>query len=447
MDHAAVRVLKRLLWWDDTFLNGWFVEGGACLLRFCWILLLTMRSGCLLVGRLLRNRQHKSREEIFGEELHVLLQSLGPTWIKLGQLLASRPDVFPPAITAHLSLLQDQVPPFPPEALPEVLQRVLPRAAEDIFFAFSPTPVASGSIAQVHRAILRDTKQVVAVKLRRPGVDRLIHRDLLLCVGALRILSQFPALRRLPMEGVFSEIKDALEGQLDFGLEADFNRCLQEIFSEDSEISIPRLFDEWCGEEILVMEFMEDLIKFSESADEVRMASSVQIGLRALYRMLFTFGTVHCDLHAGNIFVRGSGGIVLLDTGFMNQMTLEKREQFRSFFWSITFNQGSSCAQILIDTASMQQEGFDKEAFVADITKLIDDTSRQTAENFQVARFASSLFTIQREHGLIGATEFTMAILSLLVFEGLAKRWCPELDFQQAAIPYFADMVSQSLST
>jgi ubiquinone biosynthesis protein len=226
----------------------------------------------------------------------------------------------------------------------------------------------------------------------------------------------------------------AIEQQLDLRIEAENNRHFRANLASESQVQIPALIDAYCTEAILVMEFIPDLVRIDEldwSQEEYQ--ESLLTGLRALYAMIFLHGFIHCDMHPGNFFLRRGGKVVILDTGFIARFVEEDRRYFARFFMGIATNAGKDCARILCETASRQASYFDREGFDQAVVDLIKSTAGSRAAEFQVATFAFHIFDIQRRFGLRGSTNFTMAILSLLIFEGIAKQLYPQLDFQGVA--------------
>jgi ubiquinone biosynthesis protein len=198
---------------------------------------------------------------------------------------------------------------------------------------------------------------------------------------------------------------------------------------------VPALVEELCGTSILTMEFI-DALHLPQVQDESRAREALVVALRALYRMIFVEGLIHCDLHQGNLHLLADGRAVIIDFGFIAELERADRVKFAEFFYSMAANSGVRCAQIILETASFFPSDFDYEAFEAKIVSLVNRVAGMKANEFQVTDFVVGLFDIQRRFRIRGTTAFTMAILSLLVFEGIAKRLYADLDFQQEAIPF-----------
>lgn len=378
----------------------------------------------------------RSRQQVFGRTLAELFEALGPTYIKLGQLLSTRRDILSETVTQELARLQDQLPPIPSRVLPQLFKQELGTDIEEVFSELDSSPVASASIASVYRARLRDGRQV-AIKVLRPGIGERVKADLRLLRALSGQLGRLPPLRRLPLRAAVEEFGSCLERQLDFRLEAEANRRVRAALAWEPGVSAPSLVDELCGPSILTMQFIEGLrgTRAAAAGDGTERAA-LQAALRVLYRMIFVEGFIHCDLHRGNLHFLPGGRAALIDFGFMAKLERAERLKFAEFFFAMATNDGPRCARIIHETAISSPPGLDYEAFAAEISSLVNNISGAMAGRFQVAGFVLELFNTQRRYGIVGTTAFVMAIISLLVFEGLAKDIYPELDFQREALPF-----------
>lgn len=383
----------------------------------------------------IRDRQHWML--LTGEAIAALCESLGGAWVKVAQLLSTRHDLLPPALLEPLGRLQERGRPDDLEDVEAALVEAFGGPMDEVFSHFDPVAVATGTIAQVHRARLRKDGKEVAVKVRRRRVRAAFEADLGLLAAGVRMAGRLGIGRGLPMEEAVRQVSTALHQQVDFRHEAEHNRCFQRIFAESENLRLPRLVDAWCGEAVLVMEFFQGLQRFDDSAlDEATRRRAVRIGLTALYRMIFGAGLIHCDLHPGNIQLLPSGCVALMDTGFVARLAPMQLDSFREFFLSIAGGDGETAAAVLLRTAQRVPKGLNETRYRAEVGALVERASRLRAGEFQVAAFVGGLFSIQRCHGVLGSPDFTLAILSLLVYEGMIKQWAADLDFQREAIPF-----------
>ncbi|GGP92421.1 ABC1 kinase family protein [Streptomyces melanogenes] len=364
-----------------------------------------------------------------------LTTRLGPAFIKAAQLLATRADVLPPRVCAALGRLHDQVRPVTLGAgagagETELAGFVLERGADG-----SAHPVAAGSIACVYRATAADGR-TVAVKLRRPGVARQLTADLELMRCATRLAARLPQLRDVPAVAIVDQMATAIRSQLDFPREAGLLREFRANLAEEAGLRVPAVRPELGGDGVLVMEFVEGLRRreAGELPAEVR-ERAVLTTLRGIYRMLFIDGLVHCDLHPGNLYFQPDGEVVLVDAGFTVRLDQQTRQRFAGFFLRMTLGDGEGCADVVLSTATFGPRP-DKEGFTRELAALVRANSGLAAQDFDLVSFATSLFDIQRRHGLYAAPEFVFPLLSLLVLEGTVRAFAPQVDFQREAGPY-----------
>ncbi|MFO0893291.1 MAG: AarF/ABC1/UbiB kinase family protein, partial [Isosphaeraceae bacterium] len=262
--------------------------------------------------------------------LRLVCEDLGPTFVKLGQVLSTRPDIIPEAYTAELAALRDDVRPFPFTQVEQILVEDYRRPLDEVFMSIDPEPVASASISQVHRAVLRDGR-VVALKVRRPEITRVVHADL----EILKNLAQL-AERRLSFLAPYRplalarEFERSLKRELDFTVELrTMKRCLSQ-FADDPTAHIPYAVEAFSTHRVIAMEFIEgtavddlDAIR-ALGADPARVAIC---GARILLKQIFTFGFFHADPHPGNLRVLPGGVVAPLDYGMFGQLDGKTRER------------------------------------------------------------------------------------------------------------------------
>lgn len=386
------------------------------------------------VRRATARMRGESRERVLGRTLAELFESLGPTYVKLGQLLSTRRDLLTDDTIRPLAHLRDRLPPGPFHIVPGLFRAELGVDVADVFATLDPTPVASASIATVYRGQLRDGR-VVAVKVRRPEVARVIRADLRLLRTGARLLSHLSPLRLVPVEATLEDFCAALERQLDLRREADASRRVRAALACEPDVVVPALVDELCGESILTMEYVEGMHPLDgRGGEDARHALTAAV--RALYRMIFVEGCIHCDLHQGNLHYLPGGLAVVLDFGFVVEIGDTARMRFAQFFYAMATNDGERCARITRDMALAVPPSLDYRAFRAEVVALVEKAFRASAGEFRVAEFVGRMFDLQRRYGLRGSSDFVMPILSLLVLEGMVLDVDPDLDFQREARPF-----------
>jgi ubiquinone biosynthesis protein len=389
-----------------------------------------------VIGALLFSQSMEHRR-IAGRSLARAFERLGGAFLKAGQILSARVDLLSAETRSCLACLRDNVHPVPFRLLENSLQPLLKPNDDSLTIDVENGPLASATIAQVNLGTERETGRWFAIKIRRPGIDRILRAD----VAYIRFFAWCGArlfwFRRLPVVEATEEVCIALLRQLDFPAEAQMLLRFRELFADDPKIKIPDVDITRSTADLIVMEYLDGYEPIPNFRDRPQLAqSAVLTGLRALYRMIFEAGLIHCDLHPSNILCNEDGRVALLDFGFVAEMTPEGRRSFAEFFLSIAFGDGKTAARIVIDTAKRISRDFRPDLFEQDIQVLLDKTAGRKAADFQVAGFVYELFAIQRRHGVYGSPQFTLPILSLLTYEGLIKDIYPDIDFQQEAVPF-----------
>jgi ubiquinone biosynthesis protein len=357
----------------------------------------------------------------------------GPTCIKIAQILSTRKDLFDDGVLEELRRLQDRVAPMPGGMVPALVRREFGVDLHSVFPEFDHQPIASASIATVYRARLRDGTPV-AVKVRRPSVVRQMRGDLRLGRAIASALARLPALRLVPVLTAVDDISRCLERQLDFRLEVAAVKRLRLRLAGDAGLVLPAPIESLCSDSIITMELLGACQ--AEACDDAGARAALLVALRALFKMIFVEGFVHCDMHQGNLHLTADGRAVLVDFGFMAEMSTADRLQFAAFFLAVATNDWVSCVRIIRDTATLVPPRLDVAAFETDVRALVTSVSGAAARDFQVSDFVIRLFDIQRRFGIRGTSGFTMAILALLVFEGVVKERHADLDFQREALPF-----------
>lgn len=383
-----------------------------------------------LVLRLAGRRASAAR--YLSRRLVVLVQDLGPVFVKVGQILGTRRDVLPAALCDELRLLHDAVEPMPPA---EARASFAALYGDGVFRELDEEPVASGSIACVYRAVAEDGR-VVAVKLQRPGIRTVVARDLALVSRGARLVGRLRAFRGVPIEGLVADVSRAIDGQIDFPAETESLERLRASLASVPRVWVPRVERDLGRDRAIVMEFIPGLD--AGSLDRFPVAAAKRFAksaLTAVYEMLFVDGFVHCDLHPGNLYFTDSGQVVILDAGFSVQLSDRLRRLFAEFFMNMSLGRGRRCAEIVVQSASSVRDDADIAGFSERLADLVERNFRVPAKDFSLIAFATEMFELQRRYGLMAATELVFPLLSLLVVEGTVRALDPELDFQEIAKP------------
>ena len=413
--------------------------------RGLWVGLLLLGHGVVwLVGWLLlviTFRGAAARQAWFGRRLAGLLIGLGATSVKVGQIMSTRPDLFAPHIIAALERLQDDVGAFAWRHVERAFREDFGKGPDELFADFERRPVASASVAQVHRATLRSGERV-AVKVRRPGLVDLVGFDLSVMRGVARMIALSPSARLLaPVESV-DEFGRAIRAQIDFRIEAANNRRFAANFANDPDVGFPALHDGLCSARVLTMEFVEGA-KVLEApkrlgADPTRLAT---IGFRTLLQMVFADGFVHADLHPGNLLVDARGRVMILDLGLTAELDERNRRAFALYFASWAGGDGTVMAKLMAGL-SPSARVVDYAAYERDVIGFVARYHGKALGEVQVSTVALDMMNILRRHRVRVNPVYTMCNVAIAVCEGIGKQLDPKLDLMQQALPFFATIRS-----
>ncbi|HTM19456.1 MAG TPA: AarF/UbiB family protein [Kofleriaceae bacterium] len=384
---------------------------------------------------LLTFRGKARRQAWFADRMRASLVSLGATFVKVGQIMSTRPDLLPPHIIAALSHLQDNVGAFAYRHVERTFREELGRPPAELFTTFDPVPIASASVAQVHRAELPDGR-AVAVKVRRPGLEHIVAFDLRVMRLVAWFVSLVPSLRLLaPVESV-DEFGRAIRAQIDLQDEARNNQRFRANFAGNRDVDFPELVPALCTRRILTMSFIEGakVLEVDRAAhDPVRLA---RVGFRTLLQMVFHDGFVHADLHPGNILVTAAGTVVILDLGLIAELSDADRTAFARYFAGWASGDGKVMARLMADLSPSARVP-DYPAYEADVVAFATRYLGKKLAEVQVSAVALDMMNILRRHRVRVNPTYTVCNIAIAVTEGIGKQLAPDLDLMVEALPFF----------
>ncbi len=387
----------------------------------------------------LSGRSLGERQAFFGACVLDLFRRLGATFIKVGQIMSTRPDLLPPHIITALSRLQDDVGPFSVELVKKTLEQDFGRPLDALFSEFAEVPIASASVAQVHKARLPGG-ELVAVKVRRPDIEDLCAFDL----GVMRIyaaiLELIPSLRLLAPVDSVNQFGRAIHMQLDFTIEARNNHRFRRNFAADPDVIVPRLYESLCSRRVLVMEFIEGvkILDFKRlGGTEPRRLG--KLGFRLMLQMVFADGFVHADLHPGNILVTPAGKVAMLDLGLVAELDDLHRSIFARYFAAWANGDGQTMADIMVSHSPTSTVA-NYEGFRAAIQEFVNRLHGKRLNEVEVASVVYEMLQILRRYRVRVNATFTMVNIAIAVTEGIGKQLDPTLDLLAEATPFFAGL-------
>ena len=374
------------------------------------------------------------------------LQELGPTYVKLGQVLSTRSDLLPEAYIAALQVLQDDVHPIAFAEIEERLVRSLGPAWREHFQTVQEVPLATASIAQVHRATLVDGSQVV-LKVQRPGIEKKIRADLnILSLIARQVLREFPEAIAFDPVGVLAEFERSIVSELNFEEEARNMRRVARNFGDVAFVRIPVVHDELTDPTVMVMEFLDGVKIRNARASGHDMDRVGEHMLRVAYDMLFEHGFFHGDLHPGNVLVLPGEVIGVLDFGMVGRLTQEMRNNVISIIFALQRGDTRTIARLCYDIAIKEDRVDFRE--VERLTHEIVDKhwSGSSVREMQLGPFVVDLAAAAARQGARIPRAYTMFFKALVTAEGLAKALIHEVDPIEAAEPYVRRFLLERVS-
>jgi ubiquinone biosynthesis protein len=367
---------------------------------------------------------------------------VGATFIKIGQIASTRADLLPRPLVDELMALQDRVPPFPFSAVRETVERELGRPLDAVFGEFQVEPVAAASVAQVHRAVLRDGGDVVAVKVRRPDIIEKVQLDRAILLALARVGERLvPSLRLVSLEMAVRAFCEAVEEQLHFIQEAANNARFTANFAADPDVDFPRLYPDACADAVLTMGFVDGVREAELDAHPIDVRQVVTAGMRCVCRMIFSHGFVHADLHAGNLRFFPPGRVVLLDLGLVGRLDDEDRLRTAETLYAFASGDGRTVARLFYDNAPYVGTP-DYGAYEREVIALVESLHRRGLGSLQVTLEIGRIFDVLRRHKIHAKSHMTMVNLALMAAEGLGKRLAPDLSLTDEALPYLSEALS-----
>ena len=404
----------------------------------------------LEIGMQMISRKRRDRVEKLtrSERLRMALEELGPTFVKMGQILSSRPDLIPVEFIEELSKLQDNVPPFPFSQVREIIEAELTSPIDEIFQKFEETPLAAASIGQVHRAQLRNGEDVI-VKVQRPGIRAIIEVDLeiLLHLATLieRHIEEWEIHR--PTR-IVEEFARSLEKEIDYTIEASNAERFARQFIGNSSVYVPRIFMETTTKQVLTMEYV-DGIKASEidkldneGLDRNIIASR---GADLILEQVFKHGFFHADPHPGNVFIMPDNVICYLDFGMMGRVDRYAKEHFADMVYGYVKRDESRIAGAILKVVEWDREP-DRRILERDIRDFIEAYLYKPLKELHIGDIFQKLLELITTHGLRLPPDIFLMIKAMAQVEGLGLVLDPDFDMTERAAPFIKRIKLERLS-
>jgi len=389
---------------------------------------------------------HERREQPYSnpDHLRLTLEQLGPTFVKLGQILSTRPDLLPEPYRQELTKLQDSAPPVPGEVIAELVERELGGAPSTVFASFDLAPLASASLGQAHAATLNDGTDVV-VKVRRPHVVEQVEEDLeVLRNLAARASRRWEAAADYDLVGIADEFGDTLRAELDYLHEARNAERFAANFAGSDTIRIPRIYWDTTTSRVLTIERVTG-IKVNDlpalDAAGIDRQALARNAVDATAKMIFEDGFFHADPHPGNLFIEPDGRIGLIDFGMAGEVDDRVREQLATLLIALARQDPRRIASAVSDVASGRR-AVNVSALTTDLAPITQRYTGRALGDIPVGKVLQDVMAVVRRHHLQLHRELALLLKMLVMAEGLGVELDPEFQFAEVIDPYARRLVA-----
>jgi ubiquinone biosynthesis protein len=403
------------------------------------------------LGGLVPGRRAESSEPGLAVRVRLVLEELGPSFVKLGQLMSTRADLLPADVISELKRLQDNVPPLPFSEMRPAIEDELGAPIGELFSSFDEQPLASASIGQVYRAQLKteDGEVAVVVKAQRPNVARTIDRDIdLLYLFARAIERSIPEARAYTPVGMVEEFDRAIRAELDFAQEADNAERFTQNFADLTTVRFPKVYRQVSSRKAITLGYFDGQNVFDAVAQGASAERIAKNAVQIVVKMIFEHGFFHADPHPGNILILGRPEqpvLGLVDLGLVGRLSPRLRDRLVDLLIAAGSRDPRKLADAMYAIGRSTKK-IDRTAFEADVARLADKYLGRRLADVAFADLLRDLSGASLKYGIETPTELLMVGKALMTVEGIARQIYPTLDIVAEIRPYLADIVGYRFS-
>jgi ubiquinone biosynthesis protein len=375
------------------------------------------------------------------------LTALGPAYIKFGQIMSTRPDIVGPDLARELTVLQDRLPPFSLAEARAAVEAELQRPVEAVFADFG-APIAAASLAQVHRATLVETGQIVAVKVLRPGIERAFLRDVdafYFAAGLIEFVAPFT--RRLKPSAVIEHFESVVRGELDLRMEASAAAEFRANTERDLDFRVPAVVWDASGRRVLTLEWVAGTNLGDVPALAARGVNLERLGeriIQSFLRQALRDGFFHADMHQGNLKLGPDGVIVALDFGIMGRIDGYTRRVYAEILYGFLAKDYMRVAEVHFEAGYVPADR-DLDAFAQALRSVAEPIFGQDATRISMAKLLAYLFEVTETFGMETRTELILLQRTMVVVEGVARSLNPSINMWETARPVVEDYIRDNL--
>lgn len=373
----------------------------------------------------------------FGYRLKCALEELGPVFVKIGQMMSSRPDLFPKGIIDELKLLRESVTPFDSDIAVQIIESELKIPIKNIFDNFSITPAASGSVAQVHYATLLNGDEV-AVKILRPNIEKTIKKDIELFKQIVNLIYLYnPTFKKINLKKVIEELVRSFSYELNLELEAQNIQKFKKNTETVSFVHVPKIYENYITKNVLIMERMygtpiDQKDKLQDQGVDIEKV--VIQGLEILMLQVFHYGFFHADQHPGNLWIKPDGSRIYLDFGIMGNITENDRKTLLKILFFLYANKHDKVIEVLQETNWISTD-VSSNNLIDDLTSISKMLVNKKQKDLSLGNIFKRFIEIIDKYDSKIPYQFTLLAKTIIVTEGIVKQLYPNLDIEKEAIP------------
>lgn len=381
------------------------------------------------------------------ERIRMCAEELGPTFVKLAQVLSNRPDIIPDALVREFEKLQDRVPPFPFEEAKAIIERETGKNLEDIFEEFSEKPMASASIGQVHRARLK-TGELVVVKVQRPDVAEIISQDLAVIKETVKRADRYLKKQGvLNADEVVKVFERSMQKELDYNNEARNIERFRATYKHRTDFYVPKPYREFSSEKVLILEFVEgckitDVRQLKEWG--ISPVKVVEQGMDIYLSQIFEYGYFHGDPHPGNVLVDKNGRIILLDFGMVGQLMKKDKYAFAGIFIAMSRHNAQEMA-VQMRKLAVEDNIVDMRQFIYDLNDLIEDYASLDVSESSIQDVITRLQKIMFDYKITVPGGVFIIFRAFAILEGIGKKMHPNFKTYEFIKPYGQKLIAEQL--
>jgi len=381
------------------------------------------------------------------EKVRMVFEDLGPTYVKLGQLLSARPDLVPRAYVEEFSRLQDKVEEVTTKEIQAQFLKEFGKKPEEIFPYFNYDPLASASIGQVHEAILPSGQKVV-VKVQKPHLMQLINGDIKILKTMSGVLQKHTVIGRVcNVDEIVQVFERQIHKELDYLTEAMHTEAFYRQFCENENVIVPRVYTEYSSKEIMTMEFVQGIRV--EEFEEHNYTYEERAGyagnmMQAIYQPLFEKGLFHGDPHPGNVLFQDDFKVVLIDFGIVGRFDDGLRRQVAELIIALSERDVPAVMDVIMETG-ITTRSIHRQYFFEDVAEIVEKANGVTTGGMELGELINGMITISINHGIKMPDSMCILVKTVMISENMVRRICPELDMAQVLQPLALNYLRETL--